>query len=145
MVLKQPSAEPYGPFWNRIAGCSNPFARRAVSRALKAGSNYRVLKLDVRCAGLANWFEGINYRGVLKRMLYFAPRRFEGLEEDKLQRISNLRGVFAPERLWFGKDKVTGFSNGLKSQETQTRDKEDIRRRKVWKKIKLHGTQTRNR
>ena len=77
------------------------------------------------CAGLGkdeitwylNWhtrvlfrFRRRNYRG-LKRMLYFAPRRFEGLEENRITWYSNQSGVLLTFLLGLEEDKITWYSN----------------------------------
>ena len=84
MVLKQPSAGRTGHSGIELQGAQIPLRDESSQPSFESGSNYRVLKLDVRCAGLANWFEGIGYRGSQTHVI-LAPRRFEGLEEDKLQ------------------------------------------------------------
>ena len=75
---------------------------------LKPGGWTTGLEED-KIAGFSSWMcgvpdsptglRGIEYR-VLKRMLYFAPRRFEGLINYKDLKLTS---VFAPEQLWFGK------------------------------------------
>jgi hypothetical protein len=41
-----------------LQGAQIPLRDESSQPSFESGSNYRVLKLDVRCAGLANWFEG---------------------------------------------------------------------------------------
>lgn len=85
-----------------LQGAQIPLRDESSQPSFESGSNYRVLKLDVRCAGLANWFEGnriTEFSNACYTLLHGVLRVWKKINYKDLK----LTSVFAPEQLWFGK------------------------------------------
>lgn len=85
-----------------LKGAQIPLRDESSQPSFESGSNYRVLKLDVRCAGLANWFEGnriTEFSNACYTLLHGVLRVWKKINCKDLK----LTSVFAPEQLWFGK------------------------------------------
>ena len=85
-----------------LQGAQIPLRDESSQPSFESGSNYRVLKLDVRCAGLANWFEGnriTEFSNACYTLLHGVLRVWKKINYKDLK----LTSVFAPEHLWFGK------------------------------------------
>lgn len=86
----------------KLQGAQIPLRDESSQPSFESGSNYRVLKLDVRCAGLANWFEGnriTEFSNACYTLLHGVLRVWKKINYKDLK----LTSVFAPEQLWFGK------------------------------------------
>ena len=86
----------------KLQGAQLPLRDESSQSSFESGSNYRVLKLDVRCAGLANWFEGnriTEFSNACYTLLHGVLRVWKKINYKDLK----LTSVFAPEQLWFGK------------------------------------------
>ena len=85
-----------------LQGAQIPLRDESSQPSFESGSNYRVLKLDVWCAGLANWFEGnriTEFSNACYTLLHGVLRVWKKINYKDLK----LTSVFAPEQLWFGK------------------------------------------